>query len=175
MEKDLQACSECGNLVNRSEIITVDGRPICAACFYGGGEPVTIYPIGTVRTELKIEENEFRAKGRPSKNSCIDLLPTQKRFMYKLDEERFLTIVYYLHKSKSIHSVFPRRSNGKRVGVFASRSPHRPSKIAVQDVELLGIRGTTLYVSGLDAIDGSPVLDIKVAMKERHCISKKER
>ncbi|MEA3475105.1 MAG: TrmO family methyltransferase, partial [Candidatus Cloacimonadota bacterium] len=50
----------------------------------------------------------------------------------------------------------------KRVGVFASRTPHRLSKIAIQDVRLIKIEGTTLYVEGLDAIDGSPVLDIKM-------------
>jgi len=164
MKKNLFTCSECGNLVRSSEIITVDERPICTACFYGGEEPVTIYPIGTVRTALRTKEKELGFKSL-GEISCIDLLPSQKRFMYKLDEEQFLTIVYYLHKSTSVKSIFPRRSNGKRVGVFASRSPHRPSKIAVQDVELLQIRGTALYVSGLDAIDGSPVLDIKVAMR----------
>jgi len=164
MKNGIRTCSECGNSVDSSQMVIVDERPICADCFYGGAEPITIYPIGAVRTSLNTEEEELGCK-RPGEVSCIDLLPSQKRFMYKLDEERFLTIVYYLHKSKSVHSVFPRRSNGKRVGVFASRSPHRPSKIAVQDVELLGIRGTTLYVSGLDAIDGSPVLDIKVAMR----------
>jgi len=48
------------------------------------------------------------------------------------------------------------------VGVFASRTPNRLSKIAIQDVTLVKIEGTTLYVEGLDAINGSPVLDIKL-------------
>lgn len=161
MKNDVGTCSECGKPVNSSELVTVDERPICTSCLYGETEPVRIYPIGTVRNELGTEERNFGLKGSGG-ISCIDLLPSQKRFMYRLDEERFLTIVYYLHKSRAVRSVFHRRSNGKKVGVFASRTPHRLSKIAVQDVELLGIRGTTLYVSGLDALDGSPVLDIKV-------------
>jgi tRNA (Thr-GGU) A37 N-methylase len=165
MKKDVGTCSECGNLVDSSQLITVDERPICAACLYGGTEPVTIYPIGWVRTGLRPEEKDLVLKGS-GEISCIDLLPSQKRFMYRLDEERYLTIVYYLHKSSSVKSVFHRRSNGKQVGVFASRTPHRLSKIAVQDVELLAIRGTTLYVSGLDAVEGSPILDIKVKIKD---------
>jgi tRNA (Thr-GGU) A37 N-methylase len=164
MKKDVGTCSECGNPVDSSQLTIVDGRPICTACLYGGADPVTIYPIGSVRTALRTEENDLNLKGSGG-ISCIDLLPSQRWFMYRLDEEQFLTIVYYLHMSKSVKSVFHRRSNGKKVGVFASRTPHRLSKIAVQDVELLGIRGTTLYVSGLDAIDGSPVLDIKVKMR----------
>jgi tRNA (Thr-GGU) A37 N-methylase len=183
MKRDRRACSECGNLVNTSEIIIVDERPICTACFYGGAEPIALYPIGEVRTELRTEEKDLDLPA-PGKTSCIDLLPSQEQFMYRLDEEQFLIIVYYLHKSKSVQSIFRRRSNGKKVGVFASRTPHRPSKIAVQDVELLKIRATTLYVSGLDAIEGSPVLDIKVAMRDPqqpqktqidHRISKEER
>jgi tRNA (Thr-GGU) A37 N-methylase len=158
---DLLSCSECGNTVNARDLITIDGKPICVTCFYGGAEPFTIYPIGVVREKLRREEKHLGLKS-PEKISCIDLLPSQQRFMYKLEEEEFLTIIYYLHKSGFVKSVFHRRYNGKKVGLFASRSPHRPSKLAVQDVRLLGIRGTTLYVSGLDALDGSPVLDVKV-------------
>jgi len=161
MNRDLLTCSECGNPVNSNRLIMVDEKPICIACFYGGADPFKIFPIGVVRTTLRTEEKDPALK-KPEEISCIDLLPSQKRFMYKLEEEEFLTILYYLHKSRFVKSVFHRRSDRKKVGLFASRTPHRPSKIAVQDVRLLDIRGTTLYVSGLDAFDGSPVLDIKV-------------
>ena len=59
--------------------------------------------------------------------------------------------------------MFKRGLDGKEVGVFASRTPDRLSGIAVQNVRLVKIEGTTLYVENLDAIDGSPVLDIKLA------------
>ena len=71
-------------------------------------------------------------------------------------------MVYYLHESENVRSVFNRGLDGKKVGVFASRTPYRLSRIAVQDVELVGIEDTVLLVKGLDAIDGSPVLDIKM-------------
>jgi tRNA-Thr(GGU) m(6)t(6)A37 methyltransferase TsaA len=47
------------------------------------------------------------------------------------------------------------------VGAFATRTPNRPSKIALTTCRLLGIYGNRLKVKGLDAYDGSPVLDIK--------------
>ena len=47
------------------------------------------------------------------------------------------------------------------VGLFATRTPLRPNPIGVTSVELLGIEGDTLRVRGLDAYDGTPVLDIK--------------
>jgi len=161
MKKDVLTCSECGNPADSNQLIIIDERPICVTCLYGDAEPYKIYPIGVVRTTLRTEEKDLALKN-PEEISCVDLLPSQKRFMYRLEEEELLTIVYYLHKTRSVKSVFHRRSDRKKVGVFASRTPHRPSKIAVQDVRLLDIRGTTLYVSGLDAFDGSPVLDIKV-------------
>lgn len=161
MKKDFLTCSECGNPVDSNQLIIIDERPLCVTCLYGGAEPFKIYPIGVVRATLRAEEKDLALKN-PEGISCVDLLPSQKRFMYRLEEEEFLTIVYYLHKTRFVKSVFHRRSDRKKVGVFASRTPHRPSKIAVQDVRLLDIRGTTLYVSGLDAFDGSPVLDIKV-------------
>jgi len=46
-------------------------------------------------------------------------------------------------------------------GVFSTRSPHRPNPITLHTVELLEIRGNVLRVRGMDAIDGTPVLDIK--------------
>ena len=161
MEKTIQRCAECGKPVASEDLVIIDNKSFCPRCIYGEIKPFKMYPIGAVRNELKRNENYFGLSGNKA-ISCIDLFPSQKRFMYKLEEEKFLTIVYFLHKTKSVKSVFKRRLDGKEVGVFASRTPHRLSKIAIQDVTLIKIEGTTLYVEGLDAINGSPVLDIKM-------------
>ncbi|MDD5082968.1 MAG: TrmO family methyltransferase, partial [Dehalococcoidales bacterium] len=47
------------------------------------------------------------------------------------------------------------------VGIFAQRAKHRPNPIGVSAVKLISVRGNVLTVRGLDAIDGTPVLDIK--------------
>ena len=167
MKRDMHTCAECGKQVTSTDLITIDERPICVTCLYKGAKPFEIYAIGVVRDELRGEEKDLVGLKSVEEISCIDLLPSQKRFMYTLEEEEFLTIVYYLHKVHSVRSVFNRRFDRKEVGVFASHTPHRTSKIAIQDVRLLGIRKTTLYVSGLDALDGSPVLDIKSKLKAR--------
>jgi len=78
-------------------------------------------------------------------------------------DETHLTIVWQFHRSGPITTVFARGWDGKRVGPFASRTPHRLTPIAVTDVELLEVHDTTLVVRGLEAIDGTPVLDIKVS------------
>ncbi|XP_041464143.1 tRNA (adenine(37)-N6)-methyltransferase-like [Lytechinus variegatus] len=57
--------------------------------------------------------------------------------------------------------VKPPRLNGRKVGVFASRSPHRPNPIGLTLARLDKVEGNTLYLSGVDMIDRTPVLDIK--------------
>lgn len=60
----------------------------------------------------------------------------------------------------------PRLGGNKRMGVFATRAPYRPNPIGLSSVKLLGIEktreyGTTLLVSGVDMLDGTPIYDIK--------------
>jgi len=154
-------CSVCGNERSREMTWEIDGKIVCARCLYGDVSPFSIYPIGVVRNQLERAQSDFGLTGK-NRTSRIELVASQKQFMYRLEDERMLTVVYYLHRTRPVRSVFPRGWDGKEVGVFASRTPDRLSCIAVQDVRLLKIEGTTLFVEGLDAIDGSPVLDIKM-------------
>ncbi len=148
-------CSECKKEIKEGHSFFVDDRPVCYECLFGQVEPVMIYPIGKV--------SQIDADGI----SRIDLFSYQQRFMYKLEEEKWITVVYYLHKVNAISTVFKRgrENNGKEVGVFASRSPHRSSRIAISDVALIRISNSSIYVKGLDADENSPVLDIKVVKK----------
>ena len=163
MNRNKLKCSKCGKLVDRDKAYQIDDNVICLKCMYGDIKPIEIYPIGVVRNDLQRNHTQFGVQG-DNTISRIELISSQKPFMYKLDEEKYLTIVYYLHKTRQVKSVFNRGYDGKRVGVFASRTPHRLSKIAIQDVRLIKVEGTTLFVEGLDAIDGSPVLDIKMKL-----------
>ena len=161
MSKVFHKCSKCGSNLPQEKIFIIDGNYTCVHCLYGKVEPFQIYPIGIVQNNLKRNKMNFGTVGKNGV-SCIKLFPSQKPFLYKIDEEKHLTIVYYLHQAKQIKSVFKRGLDGKEVGVFSSRTPDRLSRIAIQDVTLVKTEGTDLYVEGLDAIDGTPVLDIKL-------------
>ena len=154
-------CADCNTVCTDTDLFTIDDRQICHKCLFGEEPPVRIYPIGIVHNDLKRDNTPFGRKGT-STISTIELFPSQKQFMYGLDQEPEITIVYYLHKSRSVKTLFNRGLDGKRVGVFASRSPDRLSRIGIQNVTLMEIRGTRLTVKGLDAISGTPVLDIKL-------------
>ncbi len=154
-----EICSKCNQ--PHEKMLYIDEKPICITCLYGDIEPVTIYPIGFVKNDQQRAVKGFGLK-KKDKTSKIELLESQKPFMYKLEDEKMLTIIYYLHKSGSVKSVFNRGIDGKKTGVFASRTPNRLSCLAIQNVYLKKIENMILWVEGLDAIDGSPVLDIKM-------------
>lgn len=170
---DQPKCTECRQDCGKDSIRLVDGKPICLNCLYGGVDPVGIRPIGFVVNRKKRAKDGLHLVGGGL--SEIRLSAGMARFMKGLADETHLTVVWQLHEGGPIKSVFRRGWDGKKVGPFASRTPNRPTPIAVTDVELLGIAGTTLTVRGLDAVNGTPVLDIKVAMESLRRTNKRNR
>ena len=88
-----------------------------------------------------------------------------------LDDFSHLDVVYLFHRvgeNKSVTGArHPRgRSDWPRVGIFAQRAKARPNRLGVSTCRLLRVDGRTLHVADLDAIDGTPVLDIKPYMAE---------
>ncbi|MFT4525833.1 MAG: tRNA-Thr(GGU) m(6)t(6)A37 methyltransferase TsaA [Bacteroidia bacterium] len=79
-------------------------------------------------------------------------------------------VIYYFDKAKNEDIVFSGRPRGNSnyplVGIFGQRKKDRPNKIGIATVEVLGRNGRTLTVKYLDAINGTPILDIKPVFKE---------
>ncbi|MCD4703073.1 MAG: TrmO family methyltransferase [Methanosarcinaceae archaeon] len=163
MTKNQYTCVKCGKLVEEKNVCVVDNNHICVNCMYQGHEPFEVFPIGFVRNKQTRGDN-FGLEGK-EEISMIELFDSQKPFMYRLEDEKHLMIIYQLHESRMVRSVFKRGMDGKEVGIFASRTPDRLSRLAVKNVELVDIKGTTLFVKQFDAINGSPILDIKIQMK----------
>lgn len=86
--------------------------------------------------------------------------------LFRIDDFEKLYILFYFSKSKGYELIHRRRYDGEMSGVFASRSPYRPNRIGLTIVELLKVEENVLYVKGLDAINGTPVLDIKPYIKK---------
>lgn len=74
----------------------------------------------------------------------------------------WLQFVFHLNTSARFHAkVHPPRLEGQTMGLFATRSPHRPNPIGLSLVEIVEIKNDTLILSGADLVDGTPILDIK--------------
>ncbi|KAH9497387.1 hypothetical protein DERF_013382 [Dermatophagoides farinae] len=82
-----------------------------------------------------------------------------------IEKFSYLWIIFYFHENRNkrrfIAKVHPPRLDGATCGVFASRAPHRPNPFGLTIVKLDRVEDGCLYVSGLDMIDKTPVIDIK--------------
>jgi tRNA-Thr(GGU) m(6)t(6)A37 methyltransferase TsaA len=132
---------------------------------------LTLQPIGYIRTSFASDgaPQKFHALHQPpehdtSQRNILELLP-DPRLQQALDDlEGFsrIWIIWWFHKTTTWKpKVLPPRGVSKRRGLFATRSPKRPNPLALTPVQLLGIEGRKLILGPFDAIDGTPVFDIK--------------
>ena len=86
----------------------------------------------------------------------------------ELAQFHYAYIIYYIHRLKRGVSmtVYPPWAEGKKVGLFASRSPLRPNPIGLSVVKIKKIIKNKISTSGLDVFDGTPLLDIKPYVKD---------
>lgn len=114
-------------------------------------------------------ENEFQGPAKPdvltASLSRIVLDPALSDGLSGLEPGMTLLVVFVFHRAEGYELLqHPRGDRGRsKRGVFALCSPNRPNPIGITEVELLAIEGNILTVRGLDALDGTPVLDIKPA------------
>lgn len=119
-------------------------------------------PIGVVRSpEIDIARSDWSAVVAE-----IHLDPTLIAGLHGITEWSHLDVLFHLNRvafdAATNLQQHPRdRTDLPLMGIFAIRTQYRPNAIAVSTVELLALRDNVLTVRGLDAIDGTPVLDIK--------------
>ncbi|NOY79312.1 MAG: tRNA (N6-threonylcarbamoyladenosine(37)-N6)-methyltransferase TrmO [Calditrichaeota bacterium] len=131
-------------------------------------EEITFKPIGRVRCDFKEPgELEFACElglKCPTVSEII-LDPKFKIGLEGLQRFSHAFVLFHIHKvTKMELKTYPAPlsiKNLQSVGVFASRSQYRPNPIGLRLVKILRISKNRLVVEGLDAIDGTPVLDIK--------------
>lgn len=125
---------------------------------------LALKPIGRVKSP--VTERQAAGFGWDDVVSEIILDDSLAEGLDDLGGFSHIIVIYWLHKSlepdRMALKVHPRfRAGNEPVGLFASRSPYRPNPLGLKVVKLLERRGNTLSVRGLDAVDGTPVLDIK--------------
>jgi tRNA-Thr(GGU) m(6)t(6)A37 methyltransferase TsaA len=122
---------------------------------------INLEPVGFVKT--KAVGKEVRDKNIISQ---IVFREELTEALEGIQEFSHLFVLFWLHETsdedKVIMKVRPRgRSDMPLLGIFATRTPHRPNPIGLTRVKLLGVEGNVVTVQGLDAFDSTPVLDIK--------------
>ena len=119
-------------------------------------------PIGIVKSPVKEGVDTDWGK-------VISEIHINKEFtngLRGLDSFSHIIVIFEMHQSSwNPQNDLVRRPQGLEdmplIGIFAQRAKHRPNPIGITSVRLLGVEGNVLRVQGLDAIDETPVLDIK--------------
>lgn len=119
-------------------------------------------PIGVIRSPYKSPLDVPWPRDVPEKSKGqIEIFDDYLEGLEDLDGFSHIEVIFHLHLSKNpslkAHPPFDNREHG----VFATHSPHRPNPIGLTVVRLESIVKNMLNISGIDMIDGTPVLDIK--------------
>jgi tRNA-Thr(GGU) m(6)t(6)A37 methyltransferase TsaA len=130
-------------------------------------ERYELEPIGWVRSSLlDLAQAPLQGdEGAPDAQLALDeAVRDAARDLAPGDE---LLVLTWLHRGqRDVLAVHPRSDPANPVrGVFSTRSPDRPNPIGLHRVTVLAVQGTTITVSGLEAIDGTPVIDIKPVLE----------
>lgn len=123
-------------------------------------------PIGTVHSPFKTREDidphrNYRPNGFSDVRGELEIDPAYAAGLKDIDGFSHLIVIFAFHKSGPGHLLVKPPFESRRRGVFSTRSPHRPNPIGLTVVRFLRRRGNVLRVSGIDMLEGTPVLDIK--------------
>jgi tRNA-Thr(GGU) m(6)t(6)A37 methyltransferase TsaA len=132
--------------------------------------PLEISPIGYVHSILKDRAAAPRQGSEGAPGATLEILPAFVQGLDGIQPGQDIWIFTWLHESpRSILKVHPRGDlRNPLTGVFATRSPARPNPIGLHRANVLSIdRDRWLHVQGLEAIDGTPIVDIKPVIEAR--------
>jgi tRNA-Thr(GGU) m(6)t(6)A37 methyltransferase TsaA len=124
----------------------------------------TVTPIGQVHSSLQEVSEAPRQGWEGALNACLEILPAFVEALDGIKAGEEIWVFTWLHQAeRSTLKVHPRNDvRNPMQGVFATRSPNRPNPIGLHRVRVLKIeRDRWIQVQSLEAIDGTPIVDIK--------------
>jgi tRNA-Thr(GGU) m(6)t(6)A37 methyltransferase TsaA len=123
-------------------------------------------PIGVIRSDLKTRTEAPRQGEEGAPDAWLDVEPWAQRGLRGVVAGSRVVIVTWLHRARrDVLQVHPRDDRRRRIaGVFATRSPDRPNPVGLHVVTVREIVGNRLRIGPIEAIDGTPVVDVKAGV-----------
>jgi tRNA-Thr(GGU) m(6)t(6)A37 methyltransferase TsaA len=120
-------------------------------------------PIGYIRSSLTDRHEAPRQSYEGAPDAWLDVSAAFAQALHGLAEGDEVILITWVHEAaRDVLQVHPRGDlRNPLTGIFATRSPDRPNPLGLHRVRVLAIEGTRLKVGPLEAIDGTPVVDIK--------------
>ena len=123
---------------------------------------IKLRPIGFIRSPFadvsSAPPQSCEAMGVRAK---VELLPEFADCVDGLENFSHIILIYYMHLCDGYSARVVPRGGSEPRGVFSTRAPARPNPIGLSLVKLVDVDGCTLTIEGIDAVDGTPLLDIK--------------
>lgn len=125
-----------------------------------------LHPIGRIRSTLRSLADAPRQGAEGAPDAWLEVDPAYARALSGIAAGDALIVITWLDRAqRDVLEVHPRGDPANPLtGVFATRSPHRPNPLGLHRVSVREIAGTRLRVGPIEAIDGTPVVDIKIAL-----------
>jgi len=118
-------------------------------------------PIGIIHSPYR-DRRQAPYQGCGRKETCqVEVFKEFEQGLTDIEGFSHIILIYYLHESKGYRLLVTTPWDTKLHGLFTTRSPNRPCPLGLSVVELIARKENILEVKGLDAIDGTPLLDIK--------------
>ena len=126
-------------------------------------------PIGFVESPLTELQAAPRQGDEGSPDCWLILNPDVRPALDGLRAGDDIVVITWLHLAdRTVLQVHPRSDTSRPMrGVFATRSQHRPNPLGVHVVTILGVDNLRMRVQGLEAVDGTPIVDIKPVLEPR--------
>jgi tRNA-Thr(GGU) m(6)t(6)A37 methyltransferase TsaA len=131
------------------------------------GTSYTIEPIGVIRSELTSREAAPRQGDEGAPEAWLEIMDRVAAGLEGIAAGDEIIVLTWLHRAqRDVLQVHPRgRLDRPLTGVFATRSPDRPNPVGLHRVSVLEVAARGLKVAPMEAIDGTPIVDIKPVLK----------
>ncbi len=131
-------------------------------------EAYALQPIGEIRSTLRALKDAPRQGSEGAPDAWLEVRPAFAAALRGIGTGDVLVVITWLHQAdRAVLEVHPRSDpDNPLAGVFATRSPDRPNPLGLHRVTVREISGTRLRVGPIEAIDGTPVVDVKVALDD---------
>ena len=124
-------------------------------------------PVGVITSTLKSRKNAPRQGSEGAPDAWLEVRPSASAGLHRLQPgDEIIVITWFHHARRDVLQVRPRSDPRNPItGVFATRSPDRPNPLGLHPVVVRAIDGNRLHIGPIEAIDGTPVVDIKPVLR----------
>jgi tRNA-Thr(GGU) m(6)t(6)A37 methyltransferase TsaA len=131
--------------------------------------PLNLRPVGTVESPLTDAASAPKQGDEGAPDAWLVFEPAVAEALESVRVGDEIIVITWLDRARrDVLRVHPRGDTTRpEQGVFSTRSPHRPNPLGLHRVEVAAIEGTRVRVRGLEALDGTPIVDVKPVLSRR--------